>query len=111
MDDEKKWEQIRRALRAGAAGEDVAPVTSTLTLFGIKSHAEEVIEAAVAADEAVRAARRRARNAPDAATGAPGPEAKTVAATDDDGLDSPTAPAFGSPADACPSKPAHPQEP
>jgi hypothetical protein len=111
MDDEKKWEQIRRALRAGAAGEDVAPVTSTLTLFGIKSHAEEVIEAAVAADEAAHAARRRAQKAVDAATGAPGPETKPISATDDDGPASPTAPAFGSPADACPSKPAHPQEP
>ena len=108
MDDEKKWEQIRRALRAGAAGDEVAPVTSTRTLFGIKSHAEEVIEAAVAADEAVRAARRRARNAPDAATGAPA-EARPIAATDDG--PAPAAPAFGSPADACPSKPAHPQEP
>ena len=111
MDDEKKWEQIRRALRAGAAGDEVAPVTSTRTLFGIKSHAEEVIEAAVAADEAARAACRRAQKAPEATTGAPGPEAKPVAATDDDGPASPTAPAFGSPADTCPSKPAHPREP
>lgn len=61
MDDEKNWELIRRALRAGAAGDEVAPVTSTRTLFGIKSHAEEVIEAAVREDEARRAADRKAR--------------------------------------------------
>lgn len=67
MDDEKKWEQIRRALRAGAAGDEVAPVTSTRTLFGIKSHAEEVIEAAVREDEARRAVARKA-HAHDAST-------------------------------------------
>lgn len=75
MDDEKKWEQIRRALQAGAAGDEIAPVMSTRTLFGIKSHAEEVIEAAVRADEAARAAERRARKsgAGEGATGAGAP--------------------------------------
>lgn len=75
MDDEKKWEQIRRALQAGAAGDEIAPVMSTRTLFGIKSHAEEVIEAAVRADEAARAAERRARRsgAGEGATGAGAP--------------------------------------
>lgn len=50
---QRKWETMQRILGAEARGDELRGFSSTRTLFGIKSHAEEVIER-VAAEENAR---------------------------------------------------------
>ncbi len=42
--DEKRWERVQQALVAEFNGDKPVRVSSTRTLFGIKSHVDEVIE-------------------------------------------------------------------
>ena len=53
------WELIQQALGAGARGEELRPVNSTRTLFGIKSESELAMERI--AREATEAAQAKAR--------------------------------------------------
>ena len=48
----RKWDLMQRVLGAEARGEELGGFSSTRTLFGIKSHAEEVIERAAAEEDA-----------------------------------------------------------
>lgn len=51
---ERRWEMMRQVLGAEQRGDELRGISSTRTLFGIKSHAEEVIERTVAEQEAAR---------------------------------------------------------
>ncbi len=42
--DEKRWERVQQALIAEFNGDSPVRVSSTRTLFGIKSHVDEVID-------------------------------------------------------------------
>lgn len=42
--EEKKWERLQRLLSAEASGNTPVRICSNRTLFGIKSHQEEVME-------------------------------------------------------------------
>lgn len=44
--EDKRWERLQQVLQAGISG-DAPKVSSTRTLFGIKSHVEEVIDRVV----------------------------------------------------------------
>lgn len=57
--EEIRWERMREVLAAEAQGRPVQPVASKRTLFGIPSSVEQVIDKAVAEDEAARRAERR----------------------------------------------------
>lgn len=61
MDDfDKKWQRIADLLSAEAAGESKPRITSTRTLFGIKSSVEELVDrTAREHDQALKAALRR----------------------------------------------------
>lgn len=50
----RRWDMMKKVLGAEAQGEELRGISSTRTLFGIKSHAEEVIERTVAEQEAAR---------------------------------------------------------
>ena len=50
--EEKRWELVRQVLLAEGRGEERVSYSSGRTLFGIKSHVEEVIERVAAEDEA-----------------------------------------------------------
>ena len=50
---QKRWETMKQVLGAESRGDELRGFSSTRTLFGIKSHAEEVIER-VAAEETAR---------------------------------------------------------
>lgn len=50
--EEKRFERIKDVLLAESSGTGPVRIASTRTLFGIKSHAEEVIERTVAEMEA-----------------------------------------------------------
>ena len=58
-DIERRWELMKRVLGAEARGEELGGFSSTRTLFGIKSHAEEVIERTAAEEDARLRARMR----------------------------------------------------
>lgn len=61
--EEKNWELIQQLLAAEVSGQTPRHVSSTRTLFGIKSSVEEVIDRVVAEDEARLRAERAARRA------------------------------------------------
>lgn len=44
--EDKRWERLQQVLRSGISG-DSPKIASTRTLFGIKSHVEEVIDRVV----------------------------------------------------------------
>lgn len=50
--EEKRWELLQQVLLAESRGEEPRAYSSSRTLFGIKSHAEEVMERVAAEDEA-----------------------------------------------------------
>ncbi len=50
-EEDKRWERVQQVLIAEMNGDTVVRVASTRTLFGIKSHAEEVIEKVAAEDQ------------------------------------------------------------
>ena len=50
--EEKRWERMQQQLLAESSGSAPVRLSSQRTLFGIKSHVEEVIEAVVAEDRA-----------------------------------------------------------
>ena len=56
-DFQRQWDVMRQILGAEAQGKRPAAINSTRTLFGIKSHVEEVMEA-VAAEDLARAKER-----------------------------------------------------
>ncbi len=49
--EEKRWELMRQVLLAESRGDEPHNYSSGRTLFGIKSHAEEVMERVAAEDE------------------------------------------------------------
>lgn len=51
---ENRWDMMKQVLGAEYNGDELRGVSSTRTLFGIKSHAEEVIERIAAEQEAAR---------------------------------------------------------
>lgn len=51
---QRRWETMKQVLGAEARGDDFHGISSTRTLFGIKSHAEEVIERVAAEEDAKR---------------------------------------------------------
>lgn len=53
-DFQRQWQVMQQILGAEAQGKRPAAINSTRTLFGIKSHVEEVMEA-VAAEDLARA--------------------------------------------------------
>lgn len=53
--EEKRWEMLQRVLLAESSGAAPVRVASQRTLFGIKSHVEQVVDA-VAEEDALRAA-------------------------------------------------------
>lgn len=57
--EEKRWELMQQQLLAESSGKGPVRVSSQRTLFGIKSHVEEVIEAVAAEDEERCAQRTR----------------------------------------------------
>lgn len=59
-DFQRRWEIMRQLIGAEAQGKRPHAVNSTRTLFGIKSHVEEVMDA-VAAEDLERARARIAR--------------------------------------------------
>lgn len=59
-DFQRQWETMRQLIGAEAQGRRPQVVNSTRTLFGIKSHVEEVMEA-VAAEDLARAKERIAQ--------------------------------------------------
>ena len=56
-DFQRQWQVMQQILGAEAQGKRPAAINSTRTLFGIKSHVEEVMEA-VAAEDLARAKER-----------------------------------------------------
>ena len=56
-DFQRQWETMRQLIGVEAQGKRPRAVNSTRTLFGIKSHVEEVMEA-VAAEDLARAKER-----------------------------------------------------
>ena len=74
-EDEKRWKRIQDKLVAEANGNELRPIMSQRTLFGIPSTVETVIERAVKEDEEAR----RKKNAP-----APQDAAAEEAAAEDD---------------------------
>lgn len=50
--EEKRWERMQQLLLAESNGEAPVRVSSQRTLFGIRSHVEEVVEAVAAEDRA-----------------------------------------------------------
>ena len=50
--EEKRWELLQQVLLAESRGDEPRAYSSGRTLFGIKSHAEEVMERVAAEDEA-----------------------------------------------------------
>ncbi len=50
--EEKRWERMQEVLFAESRGDKPMRVTSQRTLFGIKSHVEQVIDKVVAEDQA-----------------------------------------------------------
>lgn len=50
--EEQRWERMQQALLAEAGGKGLVRVSSQRTLFGIKSHVDEVIDAVAAEDRA-----------------------------------------------------------
>ena len=52
--EEKRWEMMQRVLQAESRGDAPVRISSQRTLFGIKSHVEQVIERTVEEDEAAR---------------------------------------------------------
>ena len=50
--EEKRWELVQQQLLAESRGDAPTPVVSQRTLFGIKSHVEEVIDRTAAEDSA-----------------------------------------------------------
>lgn len=50
--EEKRWERLQQQLLAESSGKAPVRVSSQRTLFGIKSHVEEVVEAVAAEDRA-----------------------------------------------------------
>ena len=50
--EEKRWELLQQVLLAESRGDEPRSYSSGRTLFGIKSHAEEVMERVAAEDEA-----------------------------------------------------------
>ena len=59
-DFQRQWETMRQLIGAEAQGKRPQVMNSTRTLFGIKSHVEEVMEA-VAAEDLARAKERIAQ--------------------------------------------------
>ena len=57
--EEQRWERMKQVLLAESRGDAPVVVSSGRTLFGIKSHAEEVIERTVEQMEADFAAKNR----------------------------------------------------
>ncbi len=50
-EEERRWERMQQVLAAEARGDAPVTFSSGRTLFGIKSHVEEVIERVAAEDE------------------------------------------------------------
>ena len=48
---QKRWDMMQRVLGAEYQGEELRGLGSTRTLFGIKSHAEQVIERTAAEED------------------------------------------------------------
>ena len=63
-DFQRQWQVMQQILGAEAQGKRPAAINSTRTLFGIKSHVEEVMEA-VAAEDLARAKERIAQERAD----------------------------------------------
>ncbi len=59
---EKRWERMQELLFAESRGDAPVRVSSQRTLFGIKSHVEQVIDAVAAEDRARCEANLRNRN-------------------------------------------------
>lgn len=57
--EEKRWERMQQILAAEANGAERTCISSQRTLFGIKSHAEEVIERTAAEIDAKNVANAR----------------------------------------------------
>lgn len=57
--EEKRWDRMQQILAAEAGGAERTCIASQRTLFGIKSHAEEVIERTAAEIDAENIAKVR----------------------------------------------------